>query len=305
MVYSLRRGHFANLMPGTMSRAFATKEKAITLIHGAHNQTVKHLVKLREKKAYRSEQRSVLVQGKQTILELLDRNIAMRSIGMTVANSGEQVKLDQTQFPAERYFMCDMNNTQRILGTVSRPSSSEMFAEVILPNIPFPEQPDKLVVFNRITDPGNLGTLIRTARALGWTAAILTDNTCDLTNDKTLRASKAASIDYPYKIFPSSQLSSVLRTMNMTPVIADTLPLDMVPKAPSHTVTLWSKRQKSMMKVLPRKVALVLSSEHHGPTNLGNEDVRVSIPMQGKIESLNVASAGSILLYQMNSMLSN
>lgn len=292
-------------MPGTMSRAFATKAKAITHIHGTHNQTVKHLVKLREKKAYRSEQQSVLVQGKQTILELLDRNIAMRSIGITVANGGEQADLDQTKFPAERYLMCDINNTQRILGTVSRPSCSEMFAEVVLPSIPFPEQPDKLVVFNRITDPGNLGTLIRTARALGWSAAVLTDHTCDLTNDKTVRASKAASIDYPYKIIPSSQLSSVLRSMDLTPVIADTLPSDMVPKVPSHTVTLWSKRQKLMMKVLPRRVALVLSSEHHGPQNLENEDVRVSIPMHGKIESLNVASAGSILLYQMNSMLSN
>ncbi|KAG2181309.1 hypothetical protein INT43_008892 [Umbelopsis isabellina] len=288
-----------------MSRAFATKAKAITHIHGTHNQTVKHLVKLREKKAYRSEQRSALVQGKQTILELLDRNITMRSIGMTVANSGDQAEIDQTKFPAERYFICDINNTQRILGTASRPSGSEMFAEAIQPNISFPEKPDKLVVFNRITDPGNLGTLIRTARALGWSAAVLTDNTCDLTNDKTLRASKAASIDYPYKIIPSSHLSSVLRAMNMTPVIADTLPLDMVPRAPSHTVTLWNKTQRSMMKVLPRRVALVLSSEHHGPKNLENEDVRVSIPMHGEVESLNVASAGSILLYQLNSMLSN
>ncbi|CAM0139119.1 hypothetical protein VKS41_007850 [Umbelopsis sp. WA50703] len=292
-------------MPGIMSRAFTTKAKAITLINGAHNQTVKHLVKLREKKAYRSEQCAVLVQGKQTILELLDKDIAMRSIGMTVAKGHEQAELDQTKFPAERYFMCDINNTRRILGTASRPSNSEMFAEAVLPNVPFPDQPNKLVVFNRITDPGNLGTLIRTAKALGWSAAILTDNTCDLTNDKTLRASKATSIDYPHKIVPSSQLSSLLRTMNMTPVIADTLPLDMAPKLPTHDVTLWSQRQKSVIDRLPRRVALVLSSEHHGPKDLENEDIRVSIPMHGNIESLNVASAGSILMYQINSMLSN
>ncbi|CAO3671426.1 unnamed protein product [Umbelopsis ramanniana] len=280
--------------------------KGITLIHGAHNETVKHLVKLREKKSYRHEQRSVVVQGKTTIQELLDRNIKLRSIGLTVSRDVDDLELDPKKFPAERYFVCDINNTRRILGTASHPTANEMFAEVQLPHVEFSPAVDKLIVFNNITDPGNLGTLVRTAKALGWTAAVLTDKTCDINNDKTIRASKATVIGYPHQIIPSSQLINYLvETLHMTPIVADTPPPDLTDALPSNTgIFLWKKTGgQTVVDTLPKRIALILSSEHHGPSHIDPNILRVSIPMKSNVESLNVSSAGSILLFQLNQLL--
>jgi tRNA G18 (ribose-2'-O)-methylase SpoU len=281
--------------------------KGITLIHGAHNETVKHLVKLREKKSYRHEQRSVVVQGKTTIQELLDRNIKLRSIGWTVSKDVDDLELDRKKFPAERYFVCDINNTRRILGTASHPTANEMFAEVKLPHVEFSPAVDKLIVFNNITDPGNLGTLVRTAKALGWTAAVLTDKTCDINNDKTIRASKATVIGYPHQIIPSSQLINYLvETLHMTPIVADTPPPDLKDALPSTTgIFLWKKKTggHTVVDMLPNRIALILSSEHHGPSHIDPTILRVSIPMKSNVESLNVSSAGSILLFQLNQLL--
>ena len=280
--------------------------KGITLIHGAHNETVKHLVKLREKKSYRHEQRSVVVQGKTTIQELLDRNIKLRSIGLTVSKDVDDLELDRKKFPAERYFVCDINNTRRILGTASHPTANEMFAEVQLPHVEFSPAVDKLIVFNNINDPGNLGTLVRTAKALGWTAAVLTDKTCDINNDKTIRASKATVIGYPHQIIPSSQLINYLvETLHMTPIVADTPPPDLTDALPSNTgIFLWKKTGgQTVVDTLPNRIALILSSEHHGPSHIDPNILRVSIPMKSNVESLNVSSAGSILLFQLNQLL--
>lgn len=280
--------------------------KGITLIHGAHNETVKHLVKLREKKSYRHEQRSVVVQGKTTIQELLDRNIKLRSIGLTVSKDVDDLELNRKKFPAERYFVCDINNTRRILGTASHPTANEMFAEVQLPHVDFSPAVDKLIVFNNITDPGNLGTLVRTAKALGWTAAVLTDKTCDINNDKTIRASKATVIGYPHQIIPSSQLINYLvETLHMTPIVADTPPPDLTDALPSNTgIFLWKKTGgQTVVDTLPKRIALILSSEHHGPSHIDPNILRVSIPMKSNVESLNVSSAGSILLFQLNQLL--
>lgn len=280
--------------------------KGITLIYGAHNETVKHLVKLREKKSYRHEQRSVVVQGKTTIQELLDRKIKLRSIGLTVSKDADDLELDRKKFPAERYFACDINNTRRILGTASHPTANEMFAEVQLPHVQFSPDVDKVIVFNNINDPGNLGTLVRTAKALGWTAAVLTDKTCDLNNDKTIRASKATVIGYPHQIVPSSQLIKYLvETLHMTPIVADTPPSVLNDSTPSNTgMFLWKQPGcQSMVDRLPKRIALILSSEHHGPSHFDSSILRISIVMNSNVESLNVSSAGSILMYQLSQFL--
>lgn len=296
-------------MSAKMAAALASR--GLTLIHGAHNATVKHLVKLREKKGYRIEQGSALVQGKTTIQELLHRGIKMKSIVFTVSNDMEDIDIDRKKFPAERYFACDINNTRKILGTASRPVGNEMFAQVELPHMPFPASADKLIVFNKITDPGNLGTLVRTAKALGWGAALVTDKTCDMNNDKTIRASKAAVIDFPYKIVPANQMMKYIEAMHLTPVVADTLPRDLASfsstKSPLTALTLWKKASHEgasheIVQTLPDRIALILSSEHHGPSEIGSDVLRISIGMESNVESLNVASAGAILLFELNQM---
>ncbi|KAI8082438.1 Alpha/beta knot methyltransferase [Thamnidium elegans] len=289
-----------------------------------HNATVKHLISLREKKKYRLDHQSVIIQGAKTIKELRDKGFHFNSIAIT-AKKNPNVESDikypsidvlkhPDSFSAEAYYVTDVDVTRRILGTSSRPSNHEVFAEVPIPDYSEEEllkEKDRLLVFDGISDPGNLGTLIRTASALGWESGLVASQSCDLYNDKTLRASRALSLSWKHKELDMVDAIKFLKSNGFTPVIAD-----MMPANPSSEI--WSPEQgtKTKMEVkpgtgiwfwnfnqqpkkMPKKLALILSSEHHGVNEL-NEEIRVSIPMSSNVESLNVANAGSIIMNELN-----
>lgn len=291
-----------------------------------HNTTVKHLIALREKKKYRLDNRSVLIQGVKTIKELRDKGFEFNSIAITAKNKPSvendikypaiDIVRHPDSFPAKSYYVTDIDVTRRILGTSSRPSNHEVFAEVPIPaetDESLLKENDRLLVFDGISDPGNLGTLIRTASALGWESGLVASQSCDLYNDKTLRASRALSLSWKHKQFDMAEAIRFLKSNGFTPVVADMMPANshaeiwspelgtktMMDKAvkPGTGVWFWNFGQQST--VLPKKVALILSSEHHGVSDLDDE-IKVSIPMSSKVESLNVANAGSIIMNELN-----
>ncbi|KAG2210562.1 hypothetical protein INT47_002504 [Mucor saturninus] len=289
------------------------------------NQVAKHLIALREKKKYRTDQQCVLVQGVKTIKELRDKGIEFKSIGVTAVKSPRvendikypalEVLKYPEHFPAKEYYVADIDLARRILGTASKPGSHEIFAEVPIPTGIDEEElkcKDRLLVFDRISDPGNLGTLVRTANALGWDSGLITSDSCDMYNDKTVRASRALSLTWKHKQVSQAKGLSFLKENGFTPVVADMLPknpqesdlwspefgTDYFNKARRGTgVCFWNFQNKP--KELPKKIALILSSEHAGVKGLQDE-LRVSIPMSSAVESLNVANAGAIIMNELN-----
>ena len=135
-----------------------------------------------------------------------------------------------------------------------------------------------LLVLDRIADPGNLGTLFRTALALNWGGVILTPGTVDLFNDKALRAGKGAQVHLPYMYLTPEEIIQI-KTCFYT---AD---LEGEPLGASH---------------FSPPLALILSHEGQGAGCWSEPSARkISIPMNRAVESLNVAASGAILLYIM------
>lgn len=144
--------------------------------------------------------------------------------------------------------------------------------------------PRLVVVAVETSDPGNAGTLIRLADAMGADALILAGDSVDPYNAKCLRASAGSIFGLPVVQVPDTlELVAALRGAGLQ-VLATTL--DGSTPLPSVDLNL--------------PTAWLLGSEAHGlaPDVAAAADSRVTIPMRGSAESLNVAAAAAICLYE-------
>jgi TrmH family RNA methyltransferase len=148
-----------------------------------------------------------------------------------------------------------------------------------------PEGPcSRLLVLDGLQDPGNVGTVIRTAAALGVTATVALPGTVDLWNAKVVRSTMGALFVHP-AVPMSWEAFAAFTATHAVPVWAadtDGVPLDQVTTAS-----------------LPAHLALVVSNEGSGLSAQVSAAVtsRVAIRMTPGIESLNVAVAAGILLH--------
>lgn len=139
------------------------------------------------------------------------------------------------------------------------------------------------LVLDRIQDPGNLGTLIRSAEAAGVSGVFLTYGSTDPYNAKALRAGTGAVLHLP--------------VMELTQEQSD---CQFLLDAGVHMVGAALERGEPYGQVTyQRPLALVIGNEANGidGTLLKRVDGRVTIPMRGRLQSLNAAIAGSILLF--------
>ena len=145
----------------------------------------------------------------------------------------------------------------------------------------FPVQPDGLyLVAEAVEKPGNLGSLLRSADASGVAGLLLCDKRTDLYNPNTLTASTGAIFHVPIAECPSEQALAWLRAHGVATLAAT-----------PHT-------DKAYYDVdLTGPVAVVVGAEQYGLSDfwMDNADLKVAIPMLGKIDSLNVAIATSVL----------
>ena len=140
-----------------------------------------------------------------------------------------------------------------------------------------------LVVSAGLQDPGNLGTLIRSAEAFGATGFIFLPGTVSLYNQKTLRASSGSAFRLPSVAAKAEDLFPALAARGIAGVAA-----------------VASDGQAVTGHDLTRSTALILGNEGNGipPEILRRASARVTIPTPGPVESLNAAVAGSVLLYE-------
>jgi TrmH family RNA methyltransferase len=146
-----------------------------------------------------------------------------------------------------------------------------------------PEEPALFVVLDRLQDPGNLGTLIRTADAAGATAVLLIEPSVDPFDPKVVRGSMGSLFTMPLvRTADVPALFDWLRRHGLRAVGAD-----------AHRGSVWGD------ELWPGSVALVLGNEARGlsPDVAAQIASWVKLPIVGKAESLNVAVAGGVLMY--------
>ena len=136
-----------------------------------------------------------------------------------------------------------------------------------------------ILALDGISDPGNLGTLIRTAQALGFNSIFITKESADPFSSKALRAAKGATFNIPLQIGDISELLHFGQNNNYSFYVADT------------------KGQSTFNFQTP--LILILGNEAVGPSIESKKvGLRLAIPLTGQVESLNVAIAGGILMHK-------
>ena len=148
------------------------------MIASLHNPFVKHLVKLREDKKYREEHRSVLISGSTLVREI------------SATNPPKHVFFDRSTESIENGIPVSHAVLKKITGL---PSPEPIAAEFPLPHPSSLVGLAPILALDAIRDPGNLGTLIRTALALGWSGIYLLPTCVDFFHEKVIRASRGAA----------------------------------------------------------------------------------------------------------------
>lgn len=244
---------------------------SVRTITSLQHPLVKHLVKLRQDASYRNEHQRLVLDGGKPIQEVptMVEKLFFTPAYASLAHS----------IPAERWEV-----TEGIIHKISGMTSPEgIVAEVRMPPFVSLGKAQKVVAFDGISDPGNLGTLLRTALALGWEAACLLPGCCDPFNEKVLRAARGAHFKLKLTKTTPEELQHWAAAEGTQALVAD----------------LKGIRPEEVVDA-PKRL-LVLGNEAHGPSSTINQFCKpITLPMPGEMESLNVAVAGGILLYILN-----
>lgn len=241
-----------------------------SLISSLQHPLVKRMVKLRTSRSFRNQEQLVLITGERVVKE-----VSLCTPLKTLITTTPLL------FSAKQRVIASPAVIRKIIGL---PTATDLVAaEVSLPAPSSLKGKGKIIILDGLADPGNLGTLLRTALGLGWEGAFLTHQTVDPFNDKAIRASRGAPLFLPLRQGNWEELETVIKMNQMKVYIADV-------------------NGKSARKIVYKEpFALVLGHETRGPSSVAkNSGLSISIPMSYPVESLNVASAGAILMYQMS-----
>jgi RNA methyltransferase, TrmH family len=164
-------------------------------------------------------------------------------------------------------------------------TSQGLLALFTMKTVPLPVNADFIVAADGIRDPGNLGTLLRSASAAGVQVVILTNQSTDPFSPKVLRAGMGAQFRLPLITLDADQLVAYCK--KQTP-------------ACSILAAVGQQGQSIWETDLRQPIALVVGSEADGvsPALIQSADLSVTIPMPGGSESLNAATAASILIFE-------
>lgn len=234
------------------------------IIKSDSNEKYKYINKLKKKK-YRKKE-GVFVAESIKIVEQIPSDMEVLYVFVN-----EDMKDFKTDYPKIVF----SNSLFKKLSSLENP---EGVSAVLKIKDPCDISSTKVLLLDHLQDPGNLGTIIRSAEAFGFKDIILLNNCVDIYNEKTIRASMGSIFRLNFLEYSIDKLKDLLNDYRL--ILAD-----MDGKSPDYF-----KNNK--------KIILAIGNEANG---IGN-DLRnltkdfVSIKMQGEIESLNAAIAASILM---------
>ncbi len=178
--------------------------------------------------------------------------------------------------------LADTATPAGVIATIQKPPISwENFCH----SLEQTKQPPKLLILDAIQDPGNVGTIIRTADAAGFSGIIALTGTADIFTEKTIRATMGSLFHLPIvEKVTVKQLTSLKEQYSLC-FYAGVLS--------KQSISLYQSKFN-----LP--LGIILGNEGNGisPAVLSLADTHLEIPMYGQAESLNVASAAAIIIYE-------
>lgn len=239
-------------------------------ITSGNHPLVKHLVKLRQNRDYRYEHQSLVIEGIKPVEELAPHN---------------RFKLIVTYNEAMIPLGTEADEILIVNDVVMKKISTMQTQEGLVVEISMPKPASlaglkSILAFDGVSDPGNVGTMLRSALALGWEGVFILNESCDPFNDKALRAARGATFRIPLSWGNLDQLKHLVKENSLTPLVAD------------------MHGRELLQMTRNESVLLVMGNEAHGPSQEIKDFCEpVTIGMPGIMESLNVSVAAGILMY--------
>lgn len=248
------------------------------------NETIKYVKKLKEKK-YRDEFNEFIIEGIKMIDEAIKENAKIKSVIIcddckNQASISSELMYEIAKlnciYVSEKIFntITDVKNPQGIMAILEKPQNGESTIDY---------KNENFLVLDNIQDPGNMGTILRTADSLGLKQIIVSKGSADIYNLKVVRSTMGAI--FRVRVIESENLVKTIKEMK------------------KHKINVYAtdlKTDKSIYDVSYSKSAIVIGNEANGVSEeiLNEATEKIKIPMIGKTESLNAAVATSIILYE-------
>lgn len=250
-------------------------------IESKENNLFKSVKKLKERKN-RNKTNKYIIEGFRLVQEAFKAKV---DIDLLIVTEEVVNKIDE-------YLEYDLNkdikiyriNNNLFKELTSTENPQGILAVIKMNTIHLKSDREFYLLCDKLQDPGNLGTIIRTAHAAGVQGIILTKGTVDIYNEKTIR-STMGSIFYVPVYHEDENLSLVKELKN---------------EGFNLVVTSLDTNKNFFQVDLRNKVLLTVGNEGNGVSKEIQDmaDIKVKIPMPGSAESLNVAIAASIIMYE-------
>ena len=242
------------------------------LITSLENERIKGYVKLKERK-YRKKTKTFIVEGFHSVLEayksgniielIIEKDVALPFDVPTIYVTKEIInKISSVDAPTNIMALCKMKEEKIEYG-------------------------NKILLLDNVQDPGNLGTIIRSAAAFDIDSIVLSSDTVDMYNPKVVRSTQGMLFHIPIVV---KDLESVIDELKEKEI-----PIYGTRVEYGEDVTNLKEKDK-------KRFALIMGNEGSGVSSiiLDKCDKSLFIDMNERVESLNVAVATSILLYELN-----
>ena len=235
------------------------------IITSQENEKIKELSKLQQKK-YRDLTNTYLVEGEHLVEEAKKANVLLEIFSLNEMENTTQVSYEVMKK------LSSLDTPPSIIGLCKKKESNEIIG-------------NKIVILDEIQDPGNLGTIIRSSLAFNIDTIILSNNCVDLYNPKVLRGTQGILFHINIISMDTTAAINKLKEKNI-PIYG--------------TSVVNGEELKTINE--KDKYCIIMGNEGQGLSNeiLNKCDKRLYIPMNNKVESLNVGVACSIILYELN-----
>lgn len=232
---------------------------------------------------YRRQHQQFLIEGENAVRSAIEAKWELFAI-LTVPEYAPKLQ----QRLAKHQYGCSQLHKVRndVLESICDAQSSPKVAAIAALKSTFNEdlwqRAKVLLVLDGVSDPGNLGTLLRAADASGADGILMTGNCADPFSPKVVRSSAGSIFHCPMEIIDAPALLAKSREHQFELVAAD-----------AHNGS------NSNEFDWPQKYFLILGNEKHGISQelLNASKYKITIPIKGRAESLNVAMAGTVLLF--------
>lgn len=233
------------------------------MIESVNNEKIKYYAKLQQKK-YRDDTNLFIVEGEHLVEEAKKRDLI--EVIYSIDDYEDAIKVSESVMAK----LSGLSSNPRVLAVVKMPEPREINGNIL--------------ILDDIQDPGNLGTIIRSAVAFGIDTIVASKNTVDIYNLKTIRSSEGM-------LFNINYLKRDL--FEFIPTIKDNY----------HIYNTNVTEGISLKDIkITKPYALIMGNEGSGVKQELQDlaDEFIYIPMDKKCESLNVAMATSIILYELS-----